>query len=566
METRAYFCVASLLLSLSFSPLAQAQHEVGPDVIVGDLPAVQRWGRVGDVTAYSVATTSCNVGDERLNWFSETNQHPVIAQNMYRLKDGQFEQIGQSWLKHGFFALSGSLCTPCNDPTNGTQLGVGCSDPYSSDLNGQQSNLGPRHDVNPSTGFFPYPFSAQNPPATIGRRLQVHDADLNPTLNTGALYFVEGHYISPDDAAAGNQDNNASYRRVTVSVGGANVWNVNVASGSQTVRMKPAIYAWRDNDPSVSISTVNVPGDRQFIMAYKVTSLPNGMWHYEYAIHNLNSHRGAGSFRIPVPSNAVVENISFRDVDSHSGAPYSLTDWQGVFANGEISWSTEAHSVNPNANAIRWGTMYNFRFDTNAPPANGNVTLGLFRPGTPTEMAIPAKVPDTPLAIVASNPIHGAIDARQPFNIDGSNPQGWQFVQMSFTNYALNLTPADFTIETTGGASSPSLMALLPIDENVVNAVLIPNLVPGNRTTIRHAASNTSITLSYLPGDVNGDGTSSPADILSLIDSLNGVVTRSNFSTDIDRSGVMNPADILREIDLLNGAGEFPPYNGMTLQ
>ena len=44
-----------------------------------------------------------------------------------------------------------------------------------------------------------------------------------------------------------------------------------------------------------------------------------------------------------------------------------------------ITWSTIS-------NPLRWYTLYNFRFDANAPPVDTRVTLGMFRPGTPTEV------------------------------------------------------------------------------------------------------------------------------------------------------------------------------------
>ncbi|MEM7539206.1 MAG: hypothetical protein AAF639_44015, partial [Chloroflexota bacterium] len=40
--------------------------------------------------------------------------------------------------------------------------------------------------------------------------------DFDPQLHPGAQYFGEGHYVAPDDAAAGNGNNNASHRRVRV--------------------------------------------------------------------------------------------------------------------------------------------------------------------------------------------------------------------------------------------------------------------------------------------------------------------------------------------------------------
>jgi len=145
MNDRQHFCVAGKLAGvlmvaglvlLAPATLAQDPNicdEPGeaPDVIVGDLHQVSSYGNVGDIYAYSVGTVSCNIGSCWLDWISETNEHPVIAQNMYRIKDGRFTQIGQSWLKHGFFALSQELCNSGCINGGGSHLGVNCSDPYS---------------------------------------------------------------------------------------------------------------------------------------------------------------------------------------------------------------------------------------------------------------------------------------------------------------------------------------------------------------------------------------------------------------------------------------------------
>ena len=98
--------------------LATAGVSTGPDVIVASISGVHAWGSEdpnGDgvmVAASSVGTTSCNIGDTPLDWVANTSAHPVIRQNLYRLKDNRFEQIGGSWVKHGFLALNNTdLCT-----------------------------------------------------------------------------------------------------------------------------------------------------------------------------------------------------------------------------------------------------------------------------------------------------------------------------------------------------------------------------------------------------------------------------------------------------------------------
>ncbi|MFO0826943.1 MAG: hypothetical protein U0572_02250 [Phycisphaerales bacterium] len=375
----------------------------GPDVIVGAIPDVSKWGSAVfngvNTSAYSFGSTSCNIGNVQLDWQDTTNQHPVIPQNMYRLKDGRFEQIGMSWVKHGFCALQQTLCGTCTPAGSGCPhlLGIGCSDPYDSNLNGQTSGLGPRSQINAASGFFPYPFSAPSngTPAVLNRRLQVPIDELNPSLNPGAQYFAECQYVHPDDAAAGNDNNNASYRKFTVGSLASGAYTLSL-SGS-TFQQKPAIYAWQAADAAVTNVTIDVADDGRFLAAYKVTDNGNGTWHYEYAISNLNSDRSGGSFSLPIPAGVNVTNIGFHDIAYHSGEAYSSADWTGVVADGAITWSTESFATNQNANALRWATLYNFRFDADMPPTDATATLGLFKPGTPSSVTFAAKGPTAPV-------------------------------------------------------------------------------------------------------------------------------------------------------------------------
>jgi len=394
---------------------------IGPDVIVGALPAVQKFGTVGDITAYSIATTSCNIGDQVLLWcdtnvagLCSNNDHPVIAQNMYRLKDGRFEMIGMSWLKHGFCALSQTLCGPCQS-TNCDTLGIGCSDPYSTSLNGSQSNLGPRSQVNASTGFFPYPFSAPPAQATIGRRLQIHNDDVNPALNPDALYFAEGHYIAADDHAAGNGANNAAYRRATIGSFSSGGWNIGLTG--PTVQQLPAIYAWQHHglgvnspDPDVYIELVDVPDDGRFLVGYKVSDNGDGTWNYEFAVQNLFSDRSAGSFHIPVPSSVNVLATGQSIINHHSGEPYSTAPWTIEVDSSGITWSTETFDENANANALRWGTLFNFRFVADSAPEAGLATLGLFKPGAQADPLVDVLVPSGPECDLADLDCDGVVD------------------------------------------------------------------------------------------------------------------------------------------------------------
>jgi hypothetical protein len=387
--------------------LATAAH-ANPDVIVGDLIGVQSYGQANGIYAYSVGTTSCNIGTTPLLWIANTNQHPVIGQSLHRFRvvngAGQFEQIGGSHLKHGFTALQQTACfTDCQAHPNGTRLGVRCSDPYSASLNGQQSGLGPRDEVNAATGYFPYPFTSRTPSTgTIARRLQVLAADLDPAQgNADALYFVSGHYVTPDDAAAGNGSNNASYRRAFRSSGTAN-WTFTLNSNNPTRRQLSPLFAWQECEPGVSVEEYTVPtepGLRTVVqVGYKVTPIAGGMYHYEYAIHNINSHDSIRGFMVNFPTSGSttcidIVNTGFRDVHYHSGEPFDGTDWTPVKTNSGHEWTTSTFAQNPNANALRWGTTYTFRFDSPRPPVAGTGTLHLFRSGG--TMTVPIQVPST---------------------------------------------------------------------------------------------------------------------------------------------------------------------------
>ncbi len=375
-----------------------------PDVIVGDMPSVARWGSLNGVTSYSVATTSCNIGDAQLDWISSNNRHPVISQNLYRVKDGRVEQLGQSWLKHGFFALSQSLCGTCQ-PTNGSSLGIGCSDPYSAGLNGSQSGLGPKGEVNATTGFFPYPYTGLTQPRTVlDGRIRVLNSDLDPAQNTGARYFISSQYIQYQDAAAGNDDNNESFREVLVTGGQYDLF----PTGS-TVRQKPAILAWQAVHSDVRIFYVDIPDDGRVIVGIRTTELQTGGFHTEVAIENLNSHRSINSLRVNFGSGDM-SNPGFSDVDYDQEA-YSSADWTESMNGSEVEWAAETFAANENANALRWGTTYSFWCDSDARPLG--LTLGIFRPGTPTEVPIDIAVAIPADSVVVSHgtQVSGDVDA-----------------------------------------------------------------------------------------------------------------------------------------------------------
>ena len=396
-------------------PAPNAGSVPGPDVIVGDVVGLAQFGSSsGTQVGLSVGTDSCNLGTVSLNWFQlPANDHPTIPQNLYRMSGGatnnaRFEQIGQSSVKHAFAALTGNLCNlGCQNPGTQTLLGSGCSDPYSASLNsgGGGNALGSRSWINPFTGAYPRGDSATPPNSHGGHthtgpshRILTEINDLNPTLNLGATYYAEAQYVTPHEfvwcqANPGqcNMNNNVSYRQYTVS----GTTSFSFSPAASTVRTKAAIVAWTGSTQT----TINPARGLDGIgtIAFKVTNTSPGIWHYEYAIYNQNLDRAIQSFSVPISRGVTLSNVGFHAPPQHPGsandgtfgsAGYSSTPWTSVLFGDALTWSSETFAQNQNANAIRWGTMYNFRFDTNHPPENDNAIIGFFKTGAPIKVKV----------------------------------------------------------------------------------------------------------------------------------------------------------------------------------
>src|SRR5437773_8326089 len=159
------------------------------------------------------------------------------------------------------------------------------------------------------------------------------------------------------------------------------------------------------------------PGtDGIWFMGYKVTNPTTGVWHYEYALYNQNLDRAIQSFSVPVGPGVNISNIGFHAPPQHPGflhdgtqgdAGYSSAPWNVTQDANSITWSSETFAQNQNANAVRFGTLYNFRFDADQAPNPTNATVGFFKTGSPMMVAIqaPAGVgTPTPTPTASSTP------------------------------------------------------------------------------------------------------------------------------------------------------------------
>ncbi len=394
-----FACVQLLLLclgpteqSLAPADTPAAMRGTDIDVKLHALSDIQMWAHSGTyptgIAGLTMATTSCNVGDVPVPWEAPmSTNHPFIVQNLYRLRDERLEQIGAAWLKHGFSAANSldPSCGSCQNPGTFQLLGVGCSDTYGPGNNAQRNWLGPRDEVNPYTGQWDCVgsyFSGGQPDcvrrvsgAGLGptdHMLEVYDDDLG---DPSADYLYEAFYIVAGDIDTGN---NIAWRTCTSSWTGS-TWSFTTTSSRNE---GPAIYAWGGEHHLVSY------GEGDVILAAKANWLAIGQFHYEYALYNHNLDRQVRELTIPVDPAATVSNLAFRDIDE-----IGSNDWTASVGEGAVTWHTDTWAVDPGANSLRYGTLYNFSFDCDRVPAATTATLGLFKPGVLTVMNSPVTGP-----------------------------------------------------------------------------------------------------------------------------------------------------------------------------
>ena len=363
---------------------------VGADLIVGSIDSIGGFGIVNGFSAYALGISICNIGTAPAPWLANTDEHPVVLTNLYRIVGGRCEQVGSSWMRHGFAALSQDGCGCGCLPGGLDSLGVGCSDTSSAFLAGQQTALAAPSELLDATAVsftFPPALSPPIPDATA-RRLRVAVADVDPFLNLGAGYFVEAIVYSAADAAGSAPFDGASVREVVVAPAAT---NFALGPASPTLQRTSALEIWATVDPTVELVSLDDGSGGRIIVAARVEQSSATEWTYEYAIQNLNSERAVATVTVPVGL-ASIANPGFHDCDPHSGDILSGTDWAFADLGSTLVWSTDSFAVDPLANAIRAGHTHNFRFTTDVAPVLSNLTLGLFTPGAVSTLdaALPA--------------------------------------------------------------------------------------------------------------------------------------------------------------------------------
>jgi len=337
----------------------------GPDLTIGGIFAANSFGVVDGVRSFSFGTTLCNLGDAPVGYDASGPNHPVVIQNVYRSVDGRFEQVGMGWAFNTLIALQTAACGPCTPAPGFGDLGAGCSDPHGSGVLGSQALLSRRTEVDPVTGLVVVPQAGIGDPGdAIFKRVQVRESDLQVS---GARFYIEVQCVSGDDAAAGNRGNNVSWREAEVTPSGLRI--IGATQGGE-----PAVFAWAD-ETGAMVSSIELGDGSLLHVASLATDNGDGTWSYEYVVHNQDSRRMASGFAVPFGGSTLTE-VGFSDVDYHSGEPVDGTDWEGSEVGATFGWSVADASA-ADANTIRWGTAYSFRFVSDTAPVEDDVAVSL---------------------------------------------------------------------------------------------------------------------------------------------------------------------------------------------
>ena len=397
------FRIPSLILPLVFSAICAfpAQAGSGPDLAPIAISALVNHGPDGIFQGYSVGATTCNRGDAPV-FFCDSDsadcvatEHPILVVNLYRTRfttfQGEiafsdFEQIGMSWVRHLTDAdnTSQSGCGTCLAPPLGSrQLGVGCSDSLTS-AEVSQRPLARRSEVDPTLVSFPFPFTSPVPTTPSEQRLRVERADLDPATNTWSRYFLEVQLLAADDLAAGNDGNNSMYQEVTVDP-----QTFDLTLVGDPVLGLPAVFAWKDVDSTVLIADLEVPGTnppQRFFAARQHFIDVDDFDDYTYAIQNINSDLGAQRWSVIFIGGLDFGLPRMNAIPHHSGEPYDTDTWSW---DGDLPFFThmsmfsDTFAMNPNANALRWGTTFSFDFFKDVGPLQWvqEESFELFKPG-----------------------------------------------------------------------------------------------------------------------------------------------------------------------------------------
>jgi subtilisin family serine protease len=174
--------------------------------------------------------------------------------------------------------------------------------------------------------------------------------------------------------------------------------------------------------------------------------------------------------------------------------------------------------------------------------------------------------------IIASFPANHAIDAGQPTDSNLFFEFGWDVIELTLPPELIaSVTVQSFRIVQKGGVPGdlPMVVDIAPSGPDTVVVQLDSAIGLEAWTTLVYEAAG-SVTLGFLPADVNANLISNAEDALALVSDLEAIEAGEPvlppWSTDLDRSSLTTPLDLLTCMDLLNGADLHIKWLDKTVQ
>lgn len=500
--------------------LAQSNAVPGMDVQIYEVTDIAYYGRQGAAypsgeAGFMVGHSHCNAGTVNVPWVATSgglmiDTYPKIAFLLARESGGRMVQISrQGHSKHSMvpFNFSSGPCAPCVTSGSGFFF-VGCSDTYGSGTNASQFNLGPNSEIDPWLGTWNSQGSYfdSGDPAVSGASATDRVRSLTSTqvgafgpvknrivvqeseLLAGASYFAQAQVVIQGEPGD-NRGNNARCRPVSIAGNGSG-WTVGTAGPSQHGSV---LTLWSG---ATFDKARNGGDDGHFLVANKTTGPIGGVYHYEYAVHNLDNSRAGATIRVPVDAAAVVTAQGFRDVD---GNP--LNDWTFARVGNELVWSA------PAGNAIEWNTFYNVWFDCTVAPSYGYVHVDQARPGPGAlTVSVPIEVPSGIPAARKELVGHGCGSCTSVAYEIFSSPGQFDLANRSMT---FTLNGGAYTVADTGAAFVAPTGTALALSDDSETTLALPFALPypGGTTTQLRVCSNGFVS----PAASNGTALSATA-------------------------------------------------------
>lgn len=165
------------------------------------------------------------------------------------------------------------------------------------------------------------------------------------------------------------------------------------------------------------------------------------------------------------------------------------------------------------------------------------------------------------------DPPRAVLDARRPLSRDGqSGAEGIQTLQVEAPNGGNKLECWSLCETAVLGGANRVASVSRNLD-GTLNVNLLRPITRGAVTKVTYRDDLGGKQFAELishPGNANGDGFADASDVIAVSNELLEMpnLPSGRFSRDMDRSGQFNPADLLELIDLLNGTSSYNPWMG----